>query len=104
MCFSDRLYARKLFYFGEEPQNSHFILKWTKRRTRLIPPNEEQKCPGLMNFPDQNSTSYREVIITFIISVCSKAGYNELCMCIQWVFIHGVTFILFIMLGNVMNS
>ena len=42
------------------------MLKWNKRRTSLIPPNEEQNFPELLDFPDPNCTPYKEGIIGYI--------------------------------------
>ena len=52
--------------FEEEPQNSLFVLKWTKRRTPLLNNDEEQSFPELQDFPNQKCTPYKEAIIGYI--------------------------------------
>ena len=42
------------------------MLKWSKRRFPLIPPNKEQNFPELLDFPAQNCTPYKEGILGYI--------------------------------------
>ena len=56
--------------FEEEPQNSLFTLKCSKRRTSLITPEEEQTTDEFSDAPDyiteQNCAPYKEAIIGYI--------------------------------------
>ena len=68
--------------FEEEPQNSLFTLKWSKRRTPLIIPEEEQTTDEFSDAPDfiteQNCTPYKEAIIGYIGGYIVKAMVKDI--------------------------